>query len=570
MLPNRRDDMLYGLEDSPRWYLSALLGFQQYLIASSGALSYPFILAPAICLRDSDPGRGYLISTIFFVSGFATLLQTTFGIRLPIVQGCSVTFLVPIVAIMSLPEWKCPSEQDIIALRSDNSTGPVTQDEWTHLWQTRMREICGAIIISSVFEVVLGFTGVVGSLLKWVTPLGITPTIALIGLFLFEEAADLCSKNWTVSMLAITLMTLFSQYLTNVKCPLPVITKSGLSLKKAPIFKVFPVLMALLASWAICGILTVSDYFGPENAARTDLRTNIIRDSPWIRFPYPGQFGAPTYTVGAVIGMLSAIVSSIIESIGDYLACASLSRAPTPPKHAINRGIMFEGAGSIIAGFFGAGCGLTSYSSNISIIALTKVACRSVIIWAALFMVGFGIIGKLGALFATIPDPVIGGVFVVSFSLISGVGIASAKQVDLHSSRNLYVLGTSLFGGIMIAHWTRRHPESIQTGNLMLDQTITILLSTSMFVGGALGIFLDNTIPGTLKERGLVEDKEASEEPDMTCYGVPFMGSQLEKLPFLPFSPTYTKSPLPGLIRSISRGSKRSTASSAAQETSIP
>lgn len=35
--------------------------------------------------------------------------------------------------------------------------------------------------------------------------------------------------------------------------------------------------------------------------------------------------------------MLSAVVSSIIESIGDYYACARLSCAPPPPIHAINR-----------------------------------------------------------------------------------------------------------------------------------------------------------------------------------------------------------------------------------------
>lgn len=62
---------------------------------------------------------------------------------------------------------------------------------------------------------------------------------------------------------------------------------------------------------------------------------------------------------------------------GDYMACASMAGAPTPPKHAINRGIMCEGAGCIIAGFFGCGCGLTSYSGNISIIALTKAGARS-------------------------------------------------------------------------------------------------------------------------------------------------------------------------------------------------
>lgn len=56
-------------------------------------------------------------------------------------------------------------------------------------------------MIASVFEVLLGATGIVGSILKWVTPLGIAPTIALIGLFLFEEAATLCSKNWAVSIM---------------------------------------------------------------------------------------------------------------------------------------------------------------------------------------------------------------------------------------------------------------------------------------------------------------------------------------------------------------------------------
>ena len=35
--------------------------------------------------------------------------------------------------------------------------------------------------------------------------------------------------------------------------------------------------------------------------------------------------------------MISAVISSIIESIGDYIACAKLSGAPPMPKHALNR-----------------------------------------------------------------------------------------------------------------------------------------------------------------------------------------------------------------------------------------
>ena len=49
-------------------------------------VAIPFIICPALCMGESDPARGYIISTIFFVSGLVTLLQTTIGCRLPIVQ----------------------------------------------------------------------------------------------------------------------------------------------------------------------------------------------------------------------------------------------------------------------------------------------------------------------------------------------------------------------------------------------------------------------------------------------------------------------------------------------------
>jgi nucleobase transporter 1/2 len=46
-----------------------------------GTVSIPFIICPALCMESNDPARGYLISTIFFVSGIVTLMQTTFGVR---------------------------------------------------------------------------------------------------------------------------------------------------------------------------------------------------------------------------------------------------------------------------------------------------------------------------------------------------------------------------------------------------------------------------------------------------------------------------------------------------------
>ena len=44
-------------------------------------LAIPFLITPALCMEDDDPSKGYIISTIFFVSGIVTLLQSTFGCR---------------------------------------------------------------------------------------------------------------------------------------------------------------------------------------------------------------------------------------------------------------------------------------------------------------------------------------------------------------------------------------------------------------------------------------------------------------------------------------------------------
>lgn len=81
----------------------------------------------------------------------------------------------------------------------------------------------------------------------------------------------------------------------------------------------------------------------------------------------------PTVTAAGVIGMLAGVIASMIESIGDYYACARLSGAPPPPAHAINRGIAMEGFGCFLAGFWGTASGTTSYSENIGAVGLTKV-----------------------------------------------------------------------------------------------------------------------------------------------------------------------------------------------------
>ena len=69
--------------------------------------------------------------------------------------------------------------------------------------------------------------------------------------------------------------------------------------------------------------------------------------------------------------------------------------------------------------------------------------------FGAAFMILFGLFSKFGAAFITMPDPIVGGIFCVMFGMIAAVGLSNCQFVDLNSSRNLFVLGFSIFFGLV-------------------------------------------------------------------------------------------------------------------------
>ncbi|XP_066175490.1 solute carrier family 23 member 1-like [Sylvia atricapilla] len=495
--------------DVPPWYLCILLGIQHFLTAMGGLVAIPLILSKELCLQHDLLTQSHLISTIFFVSGICTLLQVLFGVRLPIIQGGTFTFLTPTLAMLSLPSWKCPAWTQNATLV--NASSP----EFIQVWQTRMREVQGTIIVASCFQIFVGFSGLIGFLMRFIGPLTIAPTITLVALPLFESAGDMAGQHWGIAFMTIFFIVLFSQYLKDVAVPLPSYQKD----KKchfSPIylFQIFPVLLGLSLSWLLCYVLTVTSVLPAAptaygHLARTDTRGNVLAQAPWFRLPYPGQWGTPTVSLAGIFGILAGVISSMLESVGDYFACARLCGAPPPPPHAISRGIGVEGIGCLLAGAWGTGSGTTSYSENVGALGITKVGSPVVIIAGACAMLLSGIFGKVGAMLASIPIPVIGGMFLVMFGVITAVGISNLQYTDMNSSRNIFIFGFSLFAGLTIPNWANKNSTLLETGIIQLDQVILVLLTTGMFVGGLLGFILDNTIPGTQEERGLLAWKQS-------------------------------------------------------------
>ncbi|XP_026175070.1 solute carrier family 23 member 1-like [Mastacembelus armatus] len=516
---NDRNKPTYCVTDVPPWYLCVFLAIQHYLTAFGGIISIPLLLSEGLCLQHDTLTQSHLINTIFFVSGLCTLLQVTFGVRLPILQGGTFTLVIPAMAMLSLPEWKCPTWTQNASLV--NTSSP----HFIEVWQTRMRALQGSIMVASVLQILVGFSGLIGFLMRFIGPLTIAPTVSLIGLSLYDSAGAKAGSHWGISALTTGLIILFSQYLRLIPVPLPAYNKTKkLHTSKFLVFQIIPILLGVAVSWLVCYLLTLYDVLPSDPAqyghvGRTDVKGNVLNEASWFIFPYPGQWGLPTVSLAGVLGIIAGIVCSMAESVGDYYACASLSGAPPPPKHAISRGIGVEGLGSLLAGAFGTGNGTTSFSENVAALGITKVGSRTVILLSGIFMMLMGILGKIGAIFATIPTPVIGGMFLIMFGVVTAAGISNLQFTDMNSSRNIFIFGFSMFSGLVIPNWIMKNPDFLDTGVKEVDQVLRILLTTHVFVGGLLGFFLDNTIPGTKEERGLLQWDKVHHEDYSTSVG---------------------------------------------------
>ncbi|XP_060081994.1 solute carrier family 23 member 1-like [Ylistrum balloti] len=554
----------YGVEDLPGFHMCFIFGLQQVLLSISSTISIPLIVSDKICAGDLQVVKSEIMSTFLFMCGVCTILQVVVGVRLPIIQGGCHKFIPAITALLTIERWKCPDLNTHVTdiLSASNATLNDTSLDRTEIWQSRIREIQGGIMLASVTQVLIGCTGLLGVLLNYIGPITIVPTITLVGLSLIDVAIRFCEKQWGISALTIALVFLFSLYLRNIVVPTPSWNRrKGYHVIKFPYFKLLPVLLAVGLSWSLCAILTGSDVLSsnsslPEYWARTDARTEVLYSTEWLFFPYPCQWGLPTVSVASFMAMLAATVTSIIESVGDYYACARVSGVTPPPAHAINRGIAIEGFGSILSGLVGSGGATTSYSQNVGAIGFTKVASRGAFVAAGIIFLLSGVFGKFGAILVMLPDPVLGGIVVISFGMVTSVGLSNLQFVDLSSGRNLCIIGSSLLIGLMAPKYLNDNPGVINTGVNELDQAISVLLSTAMFVGGMLAFVLDNTVPGTDEERGIlvwrsqllsasVDGNDVTEETtasSLAIYDLPLITPILRRhkwCRFVPFLPTF-------------------------------
>ena len=71
------------------------------------------------------------------------------------------------------------------------------------IWTRRMCEIQGAIILAGIFEVIIGVSGIIGYVMRYIGPVTISPVICLIGLSVMDPAVNMAGENWFIAFICI-------------------------------------------------------------------------------------------------------------------------------------------------------------------------------------------------------------------------------------------------------------------------------------------------------------------------------------------------------------------------------
>ncbi|PHT98251.1 Nucleobase-ascorbate transporter 4 [Capsicum chinense] len=284
---------------------------------------------------------------------------------------------------------------------------------------------------------------------------------------------------------------------------------------KQPIFERFAVLLSVGIVWAFAAFLTVAGAYKnrpPQTqfSCRVD-RSGLVSGASWIRFPYPLQWGIPNVDVGQVFLMMAAVLVSLIESTGGFIAAARYGSATYCPASILSRGAGWLGLSTFVNGLWGTPTGSTVSVENVGLLALTRVGSRRVVQISAVFMLFFSVLGKFGAILASIPLPIIGALYCVLFALMSAAGFDLLQFCNLNSYRTKFILGFSIYMGLSVPQYfngyvitTGRGP--VQSGSATFDQIMQVIFTSPAAVAGVIAYLLDMTLarrhPLTRKDSG--------------------------------------------------------------------
>ncbi|MFO1302458.1 MAG: solute carrier family 23 protein [Burkholderiales bacterium] len=209
----------------------------------------------------------------------------------------------------------------------------------------------------------------------------------------------------------------------------------GLVAVRAPgVLRRLPILAGAIAGYALYALLANGLGLGkPIDFAP-------VAAAAWIGAP---RFTTPQWSWPAIALIAPVAIVLVAENLGHVKAVAAMTGENL--DRYLGRAFLGDGIATVVAGA-GGGTGVTTYAENIGVMAVTKIYSTLLFVVAALAAIALGFSPKFGALIATIPGPVLGGLAIVVFGLITATGarIWIVNNVDFGRARNLVTAAATL------------------------------------------------------------------------------------------------------------------------------
>ena len=412
---------------------AAILGLQHLLAMYAGAVAVPLLIGMGLGFDEAQ--MTYLISIDIFMCGVATLLQLTvtkfFGIGLPVVLGCAIQAVSPLIII-----------------GSKNGVGA----------------IYGSIIAAGIYVVLIAG---LFSKVKVLFPSIVTGTvITVIGLTLIPVAitkmggGDASAKT-------------FGDLASLIQAAVTILLILGLQAFAKGFLRSISVLIGLVGGTILACLMG-------------NVSFSAISHAPIFHVPQPFYFGMPKFDVWSILLMIIISTISMVESTGVYFALGDIT-GKNIGEEDLKRGYRAEGLAVILGGIFNT-FPYTGFSQNVGLVQLSGIKSTRPIYFSAFFLIILGLFPKVGAVAQIIPEPVLGGGMLVMFGMVAVQGMRMLSKVNFEDDKNLLIVALSIGLGLgfnSLPTLFQHLPQTVQmfTGNGIVMSSITAIILNLLFHG---------------------------------------------------------------------------------------
>lgn len=205
------------------------------------------------------------------------------------------------------------------------------------------------------------------------------------------------------------------------------------------------------------------------------------------------NFTLPKFNIGAIAIIAPVVLAVFMEHIGDITTNGIVVGKNFIEDPGLNRTFLGDGLATLTASLLG-GPANTTYGENTGVLAVTKNYDPSLLRLAAVFAIALSLISKFGVAIRTIPEPVMGGISLMLFSMIAIVGTKTIKNENVKFNwKNLMIMGAILFVGLIAPYINPMLNENFGfIIGLKITETVTISgLSFAAIVGVILNLVLN-------------------------------------------------------------------------------